>query len=81
MVVDSIGPVADRENENLSPIVDAGIIMLRKMYLREIARMQAGEDPKNVVRDPEANRIIQVTAYERWVKEEEREARRQAASD
>ena len=83
MVVDSIGPVADRENEHLSPIVDAGIIMLRKMYLREIARMQGGEDPKNIVRDSEANKVIKVTAYEWWVTEEEREAetkaRKQAA--
>ncbi len=72
MVIDSIGPVADRENENLSPVVDEGIIMLRKMYLREIERMQAGEDPKGIIRDSKKNQIIHITAYERWVSEDER---------
>ena len=48
--------------------------MLRKMYLREIKRMQAGEDPKNVFRDPGKNEAIRITAYERWVSDEEREA-------
>ena len=73
MVLDSIGPCADRENETLSPVIDAGIIMLRKMYLREIARMEAGEDPKGVIRDPEQNDLIRISAYERWVSEGERE--------
>ena len=48
--------------------------MLRKMYLREIKRMQAGEDPKNVFRVPGNNEAIRITAYERWVSDEEREA-------
>jgi 5,5'-dehydrodivanillate O-demethylase len=74
MVIDSIGPCADRENENLSPMVDEGIIMLRKMYLREIKRMQEGGDPKNVFRDPGKNEAIRITAYERWVSDEERQA-------
>ena len=73
MVVDSIGPVADRKNENLTPNVDGGIIMLREMYLREIKRVQAGEDPKGIIRDPKPNETITITAYERWVSDEERE--------
>lgn len=76
MVVDSIGPVADRENENLSPVIDEGIIMLRKMLLNEIKRMQAGQDPKGVIRDPKRNELIRVTAYERWVTAEERQSRK-----
>jgi 5,5'-dehydrodivanillate O-demethylase len=72
MVIDSIGPVADRENETLSPVIDEGIIMLRKMYLREIKRMQDGQDPKGIIRDPSKNKLITVTAYERWVSDEER---------
>lgn len=72
MVIDSIGPVADRENENLSAVVDEGIIMLRQMYLREIKRMQEGHDPKGVLRDPSKNEIIRVTAYERWVDDAQR---------
>lgn len=72
MVIDSIGPCADRENENLSPVVDGGIIMLREMYLREIKRMQEGEDPKGILRDPGENELIRITAYERWVSDEER---------
>lgn len=72
MVIDSIGPTADRENENLSPVVDEGIIKLRQMYFREIKRMQAGLDPKGIIRDPKNNDLIRITAYERWVSDEER---------
>ena len=74
MVIDSIGPCADRENENLSPVVDGGIIMLREMYLREIKRMQDGEDPKGIIRAPGKSEVIRITAYERWVSDEERAA-------
>ena len=42
MVVDSMPPVADRENENLGPTIDDGIIKLRQMYLREIEKGKTG---------------------------------------
>ena len=46
MVVDSMPAIADRENENLGPAIDDGIIKLRQMYLREIEKVKRGEDPR-----------------------------------
>ncbi len=48
------GPVADRSRESLAS-TDRGITMYRRMLMRELKRMEAGEDPKNVVRDPARN--------------------------
>ena len=44
MVVDSMPPIADRENENLGPAIDDGIVRLRQMYLREIEKVKRGEE-------------------------------------
>ena len=74
MVIDSIGPVSDRENENLSSVIDEGIIMLRQMYLREIEKVAAGKDPKGIIRDTQKNDVITITAYEKWISEEEQNA-------
>jgi 5,5'-dehydrodivanillate O-demethylase len=71
MVVDSMPPIADRENENLGPRIDEGIIKLRKMYLSEIDKVKRGEDPRCIVRDPEKNQVIVIPAYEKWVAEKE----------
>jgi 5,5'-dehydrodivanillate O-demethylase len=79
MVVDSMPPIADRENENLGPAIDDGIIKLRQMYLREIEKVKRGEDPKAVVRDPEKNKMIVIPAYEKWVPESERHAAKSMA--
>jgi 5,5'-dehydrodivanillate O-demethylase oxygenase subunit len=79
MVVDSMPPVADRENENLGPTIDDGIIKLRQMYLREIEKVKRGEDPKAIVRDPEKNKMIVIPAYEKWVPESERQAAKNMA--
>jgi 5,5'-dehydrodivanillate O-demethylase len=51
------GPIADRTTERLGTS-DKGIIMYRQMLQREIKRMEAGEDPKCVIRDPEVNNNI-----------------------
>jgi 5,5'-dehydrodivanillate O-demethylase len=51
MAWETQGPIADREHERLATS-DRGIVMLREMYVREIERMQRGEDPKSVLRDP-----------------------------
>ena len=74
MVIDSIGPVSDRENENLSSVIDEGIIMLRQMYLREMEKVAAGKDPKGIIRDPKKNEVITITAYEKWISENEQNA-------
>ena len=80
MVVDSLGPRVDREKENLSSTIDDGIIRLRSMYLREMENVRLGGDPKNIIRDPELNRTVVITAYERWVSEAEREELEGSAS-
>jgi hypothetical protein len=51
MVWETQGPIADRTVERLAT-TDKGIVMLREMMVREIARVQAGHDPINVYRDP-----------------------------
>jgi 5,5'-dehydrodivanillate O-demethylase len=48
------GPIADRTREALAS-TDRGITLYRKMLLRELKRMEDGEDPKNVMRDPAQN--------------------------
>jgi 5,5'-dehydrodivanillate O-demethylase oxygenase subunit len=45
------GPFANRMVERLATS-DRGVIMLREMYKREIARVQRGEDPMAIERDP-----------------------------
>lgn len=44
------GPIADRTRENLGAS-DRGLIVYRRMLLREMERSEAGEDPINVLRD------------------------------
>jgi 5,5'-dehydrodivanillate O-demethylase len=80
MLVDSLPPISDRENENLGPLIDAGIIRLRKMYLREIEAVNSGKDPKGIIRDPAKNKMIVITAYEKWISETERKQMRSATS-
>jgi 5,5'-dehydrodivanillate O-demethylase len=51
------GPVAKRELEKLGT-TDRGVILFRKMLDREIARVEAGEDPMGVIREPAKNTVI-----------------------
>jgi len=48
------GRIAARDQEALGT-TDAGIIMFRKMLQRELHKVQAGEDPMCVLRDPAQN--------------------------
>jgi 5,5'-dehydrodivanillate O-demethylase len=57
MAWETQGPIADRTTERLTS-ADRGIVMLRDVMFREIQRMQAGEDPKGVVRDPQRNATV-----------------------
>jgi len=57
MAWETQGPIADRTNERLGT-ADHGIVMLREMMLREVAKVARGEDPLGVVRDPAANQMI-----------------------
>ncbi len=51
------GAIADRTLENLGA-TDQGIAMYRRMLRRELKKLEAGEDPKGIVRDPAANECI-----------------------
>jgi 5,5'-dehydrodivanillate O-demethylase len=45
------GRIADRSIEALGT-TDKGVILFRKMLERELQKVEAGEDPMNVIRDP-----------------------------
>jgi 5,5'-dehydrodivanillate O-demethylase oxygenase subunit len=53
------GPIADRTREMLVDS-DRGIALLRRLYLEQIERVRAGEDPLGIVRSPEDNAIIEL---------------------
>ena len=46
------GPFSDREHERLATS-DKGIVMLRELMLEQIAKVERGEDPMGVIRDPD----------------------------
>ena len=68
-VLDSLGPVSDRENENLS-VIDGGVTSLRDLYLRQIEAVRAGKDPIGVVRAKEENELIVIGINYQWVGKE-----------
>jgi hypothetical protein len=78
-LIDSLGPIVEREKEYLHPQGDFGMFVLRRMYLREVEKVRAGGDPIGTVRDPAQNELIEITAYERWITEAERQAHRAQA--
>jgi 5,5'-dehydrodivanillate O-demethylase len=51
------GAIADRSREHLGRS-DLGVIMLRKLYFEQTERVEAGQDPICVFRDPAANACI-----------------------
>jgi 5,5'-dehydrodivanillate O-demethylase len=48
------GPVTDRTTEHLASS-DRGILLYRKLLLENIERVERGEDPMGVIRDPSRN--------------------------
>jgi 5,5'-dehydrodivanillate O-demethylase len=48
------GAIADRTREHLGAS-DRGIILMRKRFIDDIERIERGEDPKAIVRDPARN--------------------------
>jgi 5,5'-dehydrodivanillate O-demethylase len=48
------GAISDRWNEHLGSS-DRGVIMIRKRFFDDLDRVARGEDPKAIVRDPNAN--------------------------
>ncbi len=53
------GPISDRTNERLGT-TDKGIIMYRQMLKDQISKVQRGEDPMCVIRDPLKNEFIEL---------------------
>jgi 5,5'-dehydrodivanillate O-demethylase len=51
------GPIAKRYLEKLGS-TDRGVTLFRKMLQRELAKVERGEDPMGVIRDPEKNQMI-----------------------
>ena len=51
------GPIADRTQEFLNS-TDRGVTMYRALLRRELAKVEAGEDPLGTLRDPEQNRRV-----------------------
>ena len=78
-MLDSMGPIADRENENLT-LADESMEMLRKMYLQQIEVVKSGGDPIGVVRDEKKNRLIIAGGLYRWISPEERKQMLEAAA-
>ena len=50
------GAIADRSHENLGRS-DKGVVLYRRMLRDGMAAVEAGQDPKNVFRDPSLERI------------------------
>jgi 5,5'-dehydrodivanillate O-demethylase len=51
------GTVADRTQEHLGES-DRGVILLRRRLLEEAQKVERGEDPKSVIRDPAQNECV-----------------------
>ena len=54
-------PIAERDLEVLG-VSDIGIIMYRQLLLEQLERVERGEEPMEVYRDPAANTCIQLPA-------------------
>jgi 5,5'-dehydrodivanillate O-demethylase len=48
------GTVTDRTKEHLGAS-DRGVIIMRKQFLEDLAKIERGEDPKGIIRDPKIN--------------------------
>jgi len=59
MAWETQGRIADRGRERLGAR-DRGVILWRQILHRELAKLEAGNDPMGVLRDPAANRIIEL---------------------
>jgi 5,5'-dehydrodivanillate O-demethylase len=58
------GTIADRTREHLGGS-DRGVIMIRKRLLDDLAAIERGEDPKAVIRDPDANVCLRLPITQR----------------
>ncbi|MDJ0921702.1 MAG: aromatic ring-hydroxylating dioxygenase subunit alpha [Henriciella sp.] len=58
------GTIADRAQERLGTS-DAGIIKMRKLFFDDLEKIDRGEDPKGIIRDPAENQSIKLPVAER----------------
>jgi 5,5'-dehydrodivanillate O-demethylase oxygenase subunit len=58
------GRITDRTKEALG-ISDRGVIMMRKQFLDDLKRIERGEDPKGIIRDPSINHRIELPIVSR----------------
>jgi 5,5'-dehydrodivanillate O-demethylase len=63
MAWETQGPVADRTHERLATS-DRGVVMLREVMMREIAKVQQGADPLGLVRDASQDKMIDTNLQE-----------------
>jgi 5,5'-dehydrodivanillate O-demethylase len=72
MAWETQGPITDRSVERLATS-DRGIVMLRDMLRREIEKVQRGEEPIGVMRDPnhatiDTNHSVQMREWATWAR-------------
>jgi 5,5'-dehydrodivanillate O-demethylase len=58
------GAVSDRTQEHLG-LSDRGVGMMRRQFLRDLARIERGEDPKGIIRDPSINKVVPLPTIDR----------------
>jgi 5,5'-dehydrodivanillate O-demethylase len=58
------GRITDRTKEALGSS-DRGVIMMRKQFLDDLKRIERGEDPKGIIRDPSINQRIELPIVSR----------------
>jgi 5,5'-dehydrodivanillate O-demethylase len=58
MAWETQGPLARRDLEKLGT-TDSGVILFRNMLKRELAKVERGDDPMGVIRDPARNQVIE----------------------
>jgi 5,5'-dehydrodivanillate O-demethylase len=63
MAWETQGPIADRTTERLTSS-DRGVILLRQIMMREIKRVQEGQDPIGIIRDPQKHVMIDTNLME-----------------
>ena len=53
------GPITDRTKEALG-LSDKGIVMVRRRFFAELKAVADGAEPKGLIRDPDANRAVEL---------------------
>lgn len=59
MAVVTQGQIARRDEEHLG-MSDIGIVLYREMLMEQMERVEQGEEPMNVCRDPAENQVIEI---------------------